>query len=152
MSPFPVCPVIFCLNLNQALLLLSSGKSIIFPYCLNLVHLYSIATNLGCLQINITIFYWIIHRHYYINILSITYLCVIYFSYAVGKRSTIFNYYFFICITYSCPCSCCVWNCYSSFSKYVCVAIITLEASQVASHCFNIFCTTVSCFSCYFLF
>ena len=29
--PFPVCAVIFCLNLNGALLLLPSGKSIIFP-------------------------------------------------------------------------------------------------------------------------
>ena len=27
--PFPVCPVIWCLNLNEALLLLSAGKSII---------------------------------------------------------------------------------------------------------------------------
>ena len=29
--PFPVWPVIFCLNLNEVLLLLSSGKSIILP-------------------------------------------------------------------------------------------------------------------------
>ena len=28
---FPVCPVIFCVNLNEVLLLLSAGKSIILP-------------------------------------------------------------------------------------------------------------------------
>ena len=35
--PFPVCPAICCLNLNELLLLLLSGKSIISSYYLELV-------------------------------------------------------------------------------------------------------------------
>ena len=41
MPPFPTCPVIFCLNLNEVLLLLSLGKSIILSLFSKLVHLYT---------------------------------------------------------------------------------------------------------------
>ena len=72
-----------------------------------------------CLQISINILYLIIHRHYHINSLRVIYLCIIYFSYAISKRSAIFKYYFFISIIYCSTCSCGVWNWYSNFNKYV---------------------------------
>ena len=43
------------------------------------------------LQISITTFYWIIHRHYYIYFLSVIYFCIIYLRYAISNRGTIFN-------------------------------------------------------------
>ena len=69
------------------------------------------------------------HRHYYIKFLGVIYLCIIYFGYEISKWSPIFKYQFFICIIYCCFCSYLVWNCYSSFSKYVCILIITLTWS-----------------------
>ena len=44
-SPLPDLPNIFVLNLNEALLLLLAGKSMIALSSLKLVHLYNIATN-----------------------------------------------------------------------------------------------------------
>ena len=40
MPPFPTCPVIFCLKLNEVQLLLSLGKSKIVSLISKLVHLY----------------------------------------------------------------------------------------------------------------
>ena len=60
------------------------------------------------------------------NVLSIIYLRIIYFAYAISKRSTIFKYYFFISITCTCTCSCCVWDSCSSLNMYVCITIIVI--------------------------
>ena len=36
------------------------------------------------------------HRHYYINVLEIMYLYIVYFAYAISKKSTSFKYSFFV--------------------------------------------------------
>ena len=36
------------------------------------------------------------HKHYYVNVFSIIYLCIIYFAYAISKWSKIFDYYIFL--------------------------------------------------------
>ena len=51
------------------------------------------------------------------------YLCIIYFTYAISKWSTIFNYYIFS-IAWVCCCSC-VWDCYCCTYKYICITIVT---------------------------
>ena len=45
------------------------------------------------------------------------------FAYAVSKRSTFFQYYFFISIIHSSTGS--NINCYISFNKYMCITLIT---------------------------
>ena len=64
---------------------------------------------------------------YYINILSIIYLCIIYFTYAVSEWSTIFK----CCtlISFICFSGCCIIsrssNCYFSSNKNICITKIT---------------------------
>ena len=70
------------------------------------------------------IYGWIIDWHYYINVFSMAHFFIVYFTYKISKWSTIVNYYIFVSIIRSCCCSC-VSNCYSSFTKYVRVIIIT---------------------------
>ena len=112
------------LNLNGALLLLSSIKSIISP-CLELVQLQNIAINFLMFSNNHNYILLIMHKKYYINILSVIYLCIIYFGYPISKWSTIFKYYFLISIIYCHTCNCCIWQCHTSFSKYLSIAINT---------------------------
>ena len=56
-------------------------------------------------RVNITILYWIIHRHYCINLFSIVYICVVYFAYAISKWSTILKYCIFVSIIWDSYCS-----------------------------------------------
>ena len=52
-------------------------------------------------RVYITILYWIIHRHYCINV----YICVVYFAYAISKWSTILKYCIFVSIIWDSYCS-----------------------------------------------
>ena len=69
----------------------------------------------------------IIHWYHYIIIFCITYLCLIYLTYAISKLFNIFKCYLFVCsIHWSCCSICsCSSNCYSSFNKYVCITFTT---------------------------
>ena len=55
---------------------------------------------------------------------SIIYLCIIYITYAISKRITVFKYYFFIIVIWVVSfLRCC--NCDSSTYKYICITLIT---------------------------
>ena len=56
-------------------------------------------------------------RYAYLDI----HLCIVYSAYAVTKQRTIFEYELFICIIWCSSCCCC--TCYSSFNKYICIAM-----------------------------
>ena len=109
--------VIFTLGFNDLneSAKLSSGSSL--QYCHKLSR---------CFWIIIAIIYQIIHWHYYINILSIMYFCIVYFTFAISKWSAFFKYYYFIsfiCLS-SCSIISCSSNCYYSFSKYLRITMI----------------------------
>ena len=52
------------------------------------------------------------------------YFSIVYFTYAISKRSNIFKYYFFASFIRVCCCSW-VFDCYSCYNKYVSITIIT---------------------------
>ena len=113
-----IFPVVCCMNLNEEPLLLLAGKSIIFSLWFMVFLWIS-----WSFRKSITIFYWIIHGHYYINMMSTIYLSIIYFAYAVNKWSTILKCYIFISIIWNCCSS--IWKCYSSFNMFLCIIITT---------------------------
>ena len=89
--------VIFNLDLNDS----ESVK-------LSRAHLCNIAINFQMLWNN----YW----HYYIIIFSITYFCIIYFTFTINKWSTIFKNCVFISVL--CLPGCCIVSCSSNcFTK-----------------------------------
>ena len=95
LSWFPILLAILISNLNEALWLLLARKSTIRHYYLKLAHLYSIAINLLMFFKFSKIFYEIIHCYYDVDTFCIIYFSIIYFTYAMSKWSTIFNYYIF---------------------------------------------------------
>ena len=112
--------LLFSVNLNELLLLLllvvvvviSIIISIAIIICRKINNTTSIVLNWfvsillpQTFRVNITILYWIIHRHYCINLFSIVYICVVYFAYAISKWSTILEYCIFVSIIWDSYCS-----------------------------------------------
>ena len=97
--------IVMVRKINQITIIISSWFiPIVLPktfWCLRISTLYSIKFSKGIT----TSVFWA------------SSICVLFIS--------VIQYYFFISFIYCCACNCCAWNCYSSFKKYVCIAIIT---------------------------
>ena len=120
----------FLFKFEQILLLLLAGKSMIlllFPkasssiyYCYKFPDVFYIL-----------LFFYILHstKLYIAITISISWVsstCVLFISVVqLVNGAQFLNITFFMSITYCRICSCCIWNCYSSFNKYVCITIVT---------------------------